>query len=580
LKKRGNPVLKSGQKKAGSVKRSLTQLFVLFSVLLFNTGLAANELKHQVLEATDQRQPDAAVFSRALTSNDVSLQKAAILGLGRIGAEQSINRIATFLYAPQPDVRLTAAYALSISGQPAAYERLLKRLPLEDNAQVLAELLPGIGLLPKNPEHKDRISVLLPFLNHDKAQVVAAACDGLNNAWTRHRSTISVPNSTQVYKLLSLAQTTEEIANHCLYALTRLRTEAALFDVEHLENTTRKLTTDYHHKLMLLILSEQSDTRFIPYIVSHLQQNSAPGVQAEAAKTLARYAHQSGLHNHIKYLLASPYTQVKIGLLDGLGANKPDATVIDWLTQLKTDDSDWVKFRALSMLYAVSPAAHARELKTIFESRADELVSITWQLMLLQVVQSVPGEQQQSLLQSAGRSGHQVIQQMAQQIISGNAAEQEQVPDSDTPPMATIEDKTNQRLTMVTNRGEIVIQLWPSTPYTSYRFYNLASNGFYDGTLFHRVIPNFVAQGGDPEGTGSGGPGYQIREELFPASHLEGTIGMASLGKDTAGGQFFFNLKDNYHLDRAYTVFGRVVSGMDVVATLERGDYIISIKTR
>ena len=128
-----------------------------------------------------------------------------------------------------------------------------------------------------------------------------------------------------------------------------------------------------------------------------------------------------------------------------------------------------------------------------------------------------------------------------------------------------------------TTKGDVVIQLLPSTPYTSFNFYQLANKGFYNNTEFHRVIPSFVVQGGDINGEVRNGPGYQIREELYPISHLQGTVGMASAGKDTAGAGFYFNLKDNYHLDRRYTVFARVVSGFDVVQKLGIGDAIISV---
>ncbi len=91
------------------------------------------------------------------------------------------------------------------------------------------------------------------------------------------------------------------------------------------------------------------------------------------------------------------------------------------------------------------------------------------------------------------------------------------------------------------------------------------------------VIANFVAQGGDPEGTGLGGPGYSIREELYPVEHIKGTVGMATSGKDTGGSQFFFNTAENIHLNNHYTVFARVIKGMDIINGIEVGDKIISI---
>lgn len=571
--KEGNLVFNRGRNLSTIAIRLLLLLCILSS------PLHADDLKGKILQATDSRQANHAVFQRALTASDTDLQKTALLGLGRIGAPESIPAIGNFLYAPQPDVRATAAYALAISNDSLAYDRLLSRSPMEKHSQVLMEILPGIGLLPKSEAAEDRIKIILPFLDHDDTAVVSAACHALNYAWTWHRESISVPNSTQVYKLLSLAQANSEQSNYCLYALTRLRSEAALFNVEQVLATINKLTTDYHHQLMLLILTAQSDARFIPYIRTQLASKS-PAVRAAAVNALVRFPYDEKMANDYQKILNSEHAQVKIGLLDGLGARKPEGVVIDWLETLANDKSDWVKYRALALLYAVNPSQTADRIKPLLTASADHAINVTWQVLLLQTILSVPAEEKKDLLKLAKQSSYQAVRDLASEQAEGEQAESNATPPADSPSYEAIKDVANQRLTMVTTRGEIVIQLWPATAYTAYRFYTLAKSGFYNGTVFHRVIPNFVAQGGDPEGTGSGGPGYTIREELFPASHLTGTIGMASVGKDTAGSQFFFNLKDNYHLDRAYTVFGRVVSGMDVVANIERGDQVLKIKTQ
>ncbi|MFN7135525.1 MAG: peptidylprolyl isomerase, partial [Myxococcales bacterium] len=105
-------------------------------------------------------------------------------------------------------------------------------------------------------------------------------------------------------------------------------------------------------------------------------------------------------------------------------------------------------------------------------------------------------------------------------------------------------------------------------------FAHLVRRGFYDGLTFHRVVPAFVAQGGDPRGDGTGGPGYTIRCELNPRSYGAGTVGMALSGKDTGGSQFFIAHTPQPHLDGRYTVFGEVVDGLDVALRLVEGDRI------
>jgi len=127
-------------------------------------------------------------------------------------------------------------------------------------------------------------------------------------------------------------------------------------------------------------------------------------------------------------------------------------------------------------------------------------------------------------------------------------------------------------------KGDIVIRLLgDEAPNTVENFVRLAEKGFYNGLTFHRVVPNFVIQGGCPRGDGWGGPGYTIRDEMNREHYLIGTVGMALDGKDTGGSQFFITLSPQPRLDGRYTVFGEVVDGMDVVNRIERGDKILEI---
>jgi HEAT repeat protein/cyclophilin family peptidyl-prolyl cis-trans isomerase len=133
--------------------------------------------------------------------------------------------------------------------------------------------------------------------------------------------------------------------------------------------------------------------------------------------------------------------------------------------------------------------------------------------------------------------------------------------------------------TIVTERGDIVIRLFgDDAPNTVESFVNLARKGFYDGLTFHRVVPNFVIQGGCPRGDGWGGPGYTLRCEINRKHYLSGAVGMAHAGVDTGGSQFFITHSPQPHLDGRYTVFGQVISGMDVVDSIQMGDRIVEVK--
>ena len=118
-----------------------------------------------------------------------------------------------------------------------------------------------------------------------------------------------------------------------------------------------------------------------------------------------------------------------------------------------------------------------------------------------------------------------------------------------------------------TKFGNITLKFFPDVaPAHVKSFVELAKKGFYDGTIFHRVIPNFMIQGGDPTGTGTGGPGYALKAEFNEKPHKRGTLSMArAASPDSAGSQFFICVKDSAFLDRQYTVFGEVESGIEVV---------------
>ncbi|MFN3587776.1 MAG: peptidylprolyl isomerase [Spirosomataceae bacterium] len=135
---------------------------------------------------------------------------------------------------------------------------------------------------------------------------------------------------------------------------------------------------------------------------------------------------------------------------------------------------------------------------------------------------------------------------------------------------------------MVTDKGTMIIEFYENdTPIAVENFIKLAKEGYYDGITFHRVIPNFMIQGGDPTGTGAGGPGYTIPCELDGGNqyHDRGVLSMAHRGRNTGGSQFFIchNRQNTAHLDRNHTCFGKVVEGIDIVDLIKQGDKIQKI---
>jgi len=150
----------------------------------------------------------------------------------------------------------------------------------------------------------------------------------------------------------------------------------------------------------------------------------------------------------------------------------------------------------------------------------------------------------------------------------------------DAPPDMQIDAAKTYKVSIATNRGGIELELYPEhAPNTVNNFVFLAGQGFYDGVSFHRVIADFMVQGGDPTGSGSGGPGYKFNCETAgnPLKHERGVISMANAGPNTNGSQFFITHVACPHLDGKHTVFGRVTEGLDVVDAIQQGDTMAKV---
>jgi peptidyl-prolyl cis-trans isomerase B (cyclophilin B) len=151
------------------------------------------------------------------------------------------------------------------------------------------------------------------------------------------------------------------------------------------------------------------------------------------------------------------------------------------------------------------------------------------------------------------------------------------------PPAMTIDPNKKYSAAFNTSRGEIVCELFAKdAPKTVNNFVFLAQDKFYDGTVFHRVIPDFMIQGGDPTGTGRGDPGYRFDDEFKenPHKHQVGSLSMANAGPNTNGSQFFITHVATNWLDGKHTVFGQVLSGQDVVNAIQQGDKLNSVEIR
>jgi cyclophilin family peptidyl-prolyl cis-trans isomerase len=162
-------------------------------------------------------------------------------------------------------------------------------------------------------------------------------------------------------------------------------------------------------------------------------------------------------------------------------------------------------------------------------------------------------------------------QSMATSSTSSSSSTSNRKTYSAFPGVYSAEELQNKKAVIETNKGTIEFELLPEAPKAASNFMHLSRDGFYDGLTFHRVEPNFVIQGGDPKGDGTGGPGYQFEDEPVTRKYTKGIVAMANAGPDTNGSQFFIMLADT-PLPPAYTIFGNVIKGQDVVDKIKVGD--------
>jgi peptidyl-prolyl cis-trans isomerase B (cyclophilin B) len=171
-----------------------------------------------------------------------------------------------------------------------------------------------------------------------------------------------------------------------------------------------------------------------------------------------------------------------------------------------------------------------------------------------------------------------IVLVMAALFSASCAAEEPKPKTYSAPPPMAIDTSKQYIATIETEKGNLVLELFASdVSGTVNNFVFLAREGFYDGTTFHRVIQDFMAQGGDPTGTGGGDPGYSFADEFSGHTHVAGALSMANAGPNTNGCQFFITYAPQHHLDGKHSVFGQLIKGMDVLNKIKQGDTIIQI---
>jgi cyclophilin family peptidyl-prolyl cis-trans isomerase/HEAT repeat protein len=517
-----------------------------------------------------------------LTADEKLLTGLAIAALMRLQVSVSVEPLARQLKSNDADIRAQAANALARLRQPiegavpaliealndgdaAARANAARALGVSKDARAVEPL---IKLLNDKSElaRANAIRALAAFNDNRAVEPLLASGESLLGQWPKTQPA----ETPQVNLLLEVATALGALKDErAAPFLRRLRTAGgvganpeveiaiarlgekeffASFDegsaplgdwrrIANLAAALGELKTEQAQNLLFLFLAESDhgklDVRALPATLRALAEFKPPRMP-----NILRQ--QSSLRD-----VGARATVA--GLLGDLQGDENFDALINVFAQSRTDTENDAKLAALSSLSKYKSARAIEAIKSAFSDR-DHLVR-RHAVDLLKRMGAGDFSDRAGVVQT----GH------------GKAFYQRVAARLDKKVTATIH----------TAKGRVKIELFPQdAPITVDSFITLARKGFFNGLTFHRVVPNFVIQGGDPRGDGEGGPGYQIRCEVNARPYVRGAVGMALSGKDTGGSQFFITHSPQPHLDGGYTVFGQVVGGMEVVDRIARGDVI------
>jgi len=494
-----------------------------------------------------------------LRSPDADLRWQAANALARIrdGIETAAPALLPLLDDKEPLARANAARALGVAKAPQAVAPLIKRLADKDE-RVVASAITALGAI-RDARAVDPLvglgdSLLARYRAFDRDKLGVPSEQNLLLLIAAALGDIKDERAGPFLKAFRFADGKLGAQLEAEIAAAKLG-ESAFFDapanvklpgddwkaMSSYAQGLGQLATDRAKALLLDLLTGKTygkpDVRAIPSILRSLA----------AAKA-------EGLRDILLERLKAPDVYVRetaASLLGELG-DSSDRVIAALYEAYKSARADKINEARIAIVEAAYKLKHPMNIQVLAETTRDEDYVV--RLKAAELLRASPGEISTTRLQIGKvETGHDRAYWRRMADLS--------------------ESIKNPTAVVHTKKGDIRIELFADdAPMTVDNFIRLARAGFYDGLAFVRVVPNFVIQGGDPRGDQNGGPGYQIRDEINLRKYETGAVGMALSGKDTGGSQFFITHSPQPHLDGGYTVFGRVLEGMDVVNRIARGD--------
>ena len=481
-------------------------------------------------------------------------------------------------YARDPDgrVRAAALYALARRPQDSSLGVLTGALtdPDPDTAALAARALGLLG-------HTESLPALLAVSDGPRALVGGAAMSAAHAILEKNPGTTLPPE--RAARLLTLSS--DANPNLALPALVLLRWVASDRDVFRRLWSTASSGQGRRRQIALQSamagLKERSDA-----LVDGAIESPEPLLRAAAAESLS-FLPEPDAAQRRESLAADPEIVVRLKVLEGLRTEEAARSSRALVEASLSDPDPGIRAAAIEAFARLGdPATNERLRELVIASYGDREPDVSV-AALEQASKQPASADARAVAEAVYRHPATLPSRLARRaLVRTFRADPAEFPwreyvtgrvRSDYAAALT-EARRTWIATVTTARGSFSIRLaGTEAPLTVRNFAQLAGRGFFDGLVVHRVVPNFVLQDGDPSGTGNGGPGYEIRDEINPLPYAGGTVGMALAGPDTGGSQWFVTHAAQPHLDGLYTVFGRISSGVDVVRRIEQGDRVLSV---
>lgn len=518
-----------------------------------------------------------ASYREAISDTREGVRTRAIRFLFRFGTDEAMGVAHQLLDAANPLDRREAAYAISRKAYAPARQRL-ELLLTDGDVLTRAYAARALGLIGNSASIDALIAAFgdtHPWVRTNAARAIVQIADKNSDAMRRRPAedvvrvmalTEDADPGTRVTAVDTLA-VYAPFNDAALKRLTEIAVSGAPFMREAAAGAIAKqIGTGGRSPLAALL------------------QTDAPWVKVRAIEGSAAKSWGSDVR---RQLASDPAPNVRANVASAIG-DEPSATDLELLRMLMSDADPVVRSAAIDKFAALKSIPSDEKVAALRDAEkrgvADTMNDA--RLSAISALAKIDFPEREEFLRERISDPDPVVRRTAADAIAAEL----KLPRPQYTPLTTrfTDDdyrtiaewsRTHHTATIKMRRGDIELVLFPQdAPMTAWNFATLARSGYFNGTSFMRVVPNFVIQGGDPRNDMSGGPGYAIRDEINLQKYTRGAVGMALSGPDTGGSQFFITHSPQHHLDGGYTIFARVANGMDaVVDRTERGDQVLTI---